>query len=553
MLCDQVREHLSAYLDRELTAELSAAVRAHLDACPDCRALLKDLRATADLLGRIPAHAASEHLSEDVQREIERRAILAPSGSWAERPPQERTLALHRKSPWPRALAVAATLLLAAGIGIFAFLDSRRPALTPEGAVTHRVEETLHKAAEGRPDAPAGKTGGALALKGKRAGEADEDIVGNGGFAKVEVARGDLPPAAELVPADAQKGGAPSAAAVAQAPAGEPGRQITAAGTRFADAPDFRLPGVAEGPVQVQRTMNWVANAEAPVEELKQVATLDNLKAADNTLIIQTASRGRANKDLQLLFHANDWRPVDEAGALASALDIGVPAKGPALKTAPADGLKKETLDRQTANGFYYQARQDGEDTWLIITDRAQLARFESQLATFDRLAVANETNELSRRIRANQAHLRQDDKKDLAEGLRDTYAWSGEREAKAPRPPETQLGDKKALKETAEPSAEALPAEEAEAEEGPPVEASESQAGGAPAARKPEEEKAKEAHLVRLWDADQAFRRAARLPEEQVLVVIRVQGPEAAIQTSEDAAKEPAGPTRPAAEMDQE
>ncbi|MGB3086669.1 MAG: zf-HC2 domain-containing protein, partial [Phycisphaerae bacterium] len=54
MLCDQVREHLSAYLDRELTAELSAAVRAHLDACPDCRALLKDLRATVDLLGRIP-------------------------------------------------------------------------------------------------------------------------------------------------------------------------------------------------------------------------------------------------------------------------------------------------------------------------------------------------------------------------------------------------------------------------------------------------------------------------------------------------------------------
>ncbi|MGB2997419.1 MAG: zf-HC2 domain-containing protein [Phycisphaerae bacterium] len=562
MLCDQVREHLSAYLDRELTAELSAAVRAHLDACPDCRALLKDLRATVDLLGRIPAHAASEHLSEDVQREIERRAILAPSGSWAERPPQERTLALHRKSPWPRALAVAATLLLAAGIGIFAFLDSRTPTLTPEGAVTHRVEETLHKAAEGRPDAPAGKTGGALALKGKRAGEADEDIVGNGGFAKVEVARGDLPPAAELVPADAQKGGAPSAAAGAWAPAAEPfeprpldrlgaGSSVAETfGDAVAEAPVRRA---AEGPVQVQRTMNWVANAEAPVEELKQVATLDNLKAADNTLIIQTASRGRANKDLQLLFHANDWRPVDEAGALASALDIGVPAKGPALKTAPADGLKKETLDRRAARGFYYQARQDGEDTWLIITDRAQLARFESQLATFDRLAVANETNELSRRIRSRQDRLRRDDKKNLAEGLRDTYEWSGEREAKAPRPPETQLGDKKALKETAEPSAEALPAEEGEAEEGSPAEASESQAGLAPAARKPEEEKAQEEHLERLWDADQAFRRAARLPEEQVLVVIRVQGPEAAIQTSEDAAKEPAGPTRPAAEMDQE
>jgi len=581
MLCDQVREHLSAYLDRELTAELSAAVRAHLDACSECRALLKDLRATVDLLGRLPAHAASEHLSQDVQQEIERRAILAPSGSWAERPPQERTLALRRKSPWPRALAMAATLLLAAGIGIFAFLVSRTPTLTPEDTMAKRGVETRHKVAE--------ETDTALALKRGRAGEADEDIVGSGRLAQVEVAKGGPPPAVELVPAEAPRGGAPSASAVAQAPAREPLKPrhldrlragSSVAGTFSGADAEAPVRRAAEGPAQVQWAMNWVANAEAPVEELKQVATLDNLKRADNTLIIQAASRHRANQDLQRLFHANDWRPVDEADALAAApMDFGVPAKRLALKTAPAGRLEKETLDRQTARGFYYLARQDGEDTWLVITDRAQLAHFEDQLATFDRLAVANETNELSRRIRTRQAHLRRDDKKDLAERWGDTYAWSGAREAKAPRPPETQLGDKEGLKETAEaaaaptkaepiapraealgeapalsrtaePSAEALPAAEAEAEGGPPVERPESEDAPTPAAPEPEEEKAQEA---RLRAADEMFRYATRLPEGQVLVVIRVQGPEVAVQTSEEAAKEAAEQTRPAAEMDQE
>ncbi|MCX5653560.1 MAG: zf-HC2 domain-containing protein, partial [Planctomycetota bacterium] len=122
MLCDQVREHLSAYLDRELTADLSAAVRAHLDACAECRALADDLRATVDLLGRLPARPAPGHLTDDVMREIERRGILAV-GAAIEPPPQERTLPMRRARLWPRALAVAATLALAIGIGIFAYLS----------------------------------------------------------------------------------------------------------------------------------------------------------------------------------------------------------------------------------------------------------------------------------------------------------------------------------------------------------------------------------------------------------------------------------------------
>jgi hypothetical protein len=142
MLCDQVREHLSAYLDKELTADLSAAVRGHLDTCAECRALADDLRATVNLLGRLPAHAAPGHLADDVMREIERRGILA-IGAPLEPQPQERTLPMRRARLWPRALAVAATLVLAVGIGIFAYMSNigRQASPAPESAVVRKAPE----------------------------------------------------------------------------------------------------------------------------------------------------------------------------------------------------------------------------------------------------------------------------------------------------------------------------------------------------------------------------------------------------------------------------
>jgi hypothetical protein len=132
MLCDQVREHLSAHLDKELTAELSAAVRAHLDTCAACRTLAGELRATADLLGQLPVRSAPEHLAADVIGEIERRGIV-PAGAPVEGQPQERTLPMHRARLWPRALAVAATVLLAVGIGVLAYLSetAKGPARPP--------------------------------------------------------------------------------------------------------------------------------------------------------------------------------------------------------------------------------------------------------------------------------------------------------------------------------------------------------------------------------------------------------------------------------------
>jgi hypothetical protein len=127
MLCEQVREHLSAYLDKELTAELTASVVRHLDACAECRTLLDELRATADLLGRLPVRTVPPHIAQDVQRQIERQAVVGEAPS-TEEPPRERTIPIRRVQTWPRVLAVAATIGLAAGIGILAYLTQTHPA-----------------------------------------------------------------------------------------------------------------------------------------------------------------------------------------------------------------------------------------------------------------------------------------------------------------------------------------------------------------------------------------------------------------------------------------
>ena len=53
MTCHETRERLSGLLDEALDASERAEVGAHLDACPDCRRELDQLRATVSLLSRV--------------------------------------------------------------------------------------------------------------------------------------------------------------------------------------------------------------------------------------------------------------------------------------------------------------------------------------------------------------------------------------------------------------------------------------------------------------------------------------------------------------------
>ena len=49
LTCQDLLQHLSAYLDDELDAELMAAAEAHLDTCPNCRIVLSSTQHTLAL------------------------------------------------------------------------------------------------------------------------------------------------------------------------------------------------------------------------------------------------------------------------------------------------------------------------------------------------------------------------------------------------------------------------------------------------------------------------------------------------------------------------
>ncbi len=403
MLCEQARDHLSAYLDRELASELSSAVRAHLESCAGCRALLADLRATAGLLRALPVHRAPADLAEDVQREIERCTILPAAESDYDAEPQERTLARRRVRLWPRALAVAASVLLVVGIGVLALLGptGRRGRLDvasgPETVPALRFSEEGVEVAKGGAGSGVGSAA-ALAKKEtlddyKAAEGRDVNTLRSkeGGWG------GDLakvPERARAGPSDWEHvAKAPGPDSLAEDEDRDRGTRL-----RVAEKPSGDELAAVQ---QVQRAMNLAANGEVPIDELKQVATVDNLKRTgyNNTLVIETDSPAEANKDLKRLFGANDWQPVAPppavAGARGERLDGAKDKAGaPARAAAP--------------NGYYFLAHSNGEYVWVVIADRDYITRFSSQLAAAERLRVGNESGRQFQAIRILQDEVRQ-------------------------------------------------------------------------------------------------------------------------------------------------
>jgi anti-sigma factor RsiW len=67
MKCQEVQEHLSAWLDDELDATISAAVAAHVDHCEACRRQWRKLRALdsalSDLVAPVPPDLAAKVLA----------------------------------------------------------------------------------------------------------------------------------------------------------------------------------------------------------------------------------------------------------------------------------------------------------------------------------------------------------------------------------------------------------------------------------------------------------------------------------------------------------
>lgn len=420
MVCEQVRNELSAYLDGELALPEAAAVRDHVDACPACREVLEELRATIGLLGGLPCCAAPKHLAADVQREIERRMILAAPAAPTDEAPQERLLPIRRASPWPRVLAVAATLVLALGIGLLSYLGTpgprvRQPAPRAARETMSETYDLAFRRAAARPDDAAGKDLGVG--RDKTTGYGAKAEAEEGAYEAERLAtRADAPVlTGEPVPADTY-GNSPALAgaswgmAVEEAGAALGG---VAGGGSAADAAAVGAVTLAEyapgtldlqgdrwsvlatPEVALQLAVVSVMTGRAGVEDLRRIATPDNLARVANQLVIETESRDRANQDLTRLLAANGVAPL-EGNAAARAED----------RTGAAEAKLKrpeEPRPSRVPAGFYYLAHHDGEDTYVVVTDRDNLSRFGSQLAAADDLTVSERSSDLLRGVRGLQ------------------------------------------------------------------------------------------------------------------------------------------------------
>jgi anti-sigma factor (TIGR02949 family) len=117
MSCELVERDLDAYLDRELDAEASSAVREHVRTCAACRRQLAQRETLSRLVRRAPYYSAPDRL---------RARVLAQS---------TRSTSVRRVLTW----AAAAVLVLSVGAGMTLWrpASSRGDAIADEVANSH--------------------------------------------------------------------------------------------------------------------------------------------------------------------------------------------------------------------------------------------------------------------------------------------------------------------------------------------------------------------------------------------------------------------------------
>lgn len=479
MLCEHACEHLSAYLDKELTADLSAAVRDHLSGCAACRTLLEELRATADLLGRLPVHAAPAGLADDVQREIEVQAIVEAHPP-ADEQPLERTLLVHRARVWPRVLAAAATLVLVGGIGLLAYLAG--PTAPGNAPVAKNAAEGLGEVASNRrefreapaageyylgdvakdnrdakSDATPAKIATGLRALGRdvadkaaaaKAAQPDTNLYLNDGTTvsgpvavQEKVAAGDgylinapQPTDNATVAGVVMDGGTVDALATTRgataagwakrkhaesstgAPAGKAGA-VVVEGLGAKPMTGGTTVGVVVPPAgAVMALVNGVIAGTNTLSDFRRVATRENLGRIDSQLVVETASRTAANRELEDLFAANGWVVLAQALVVDQDGDSSLmprPEKRADDPTTIKEAAKTYAYGEDRAAGgrppvgVYYRVHQNGEDTYIVVADRDSLSRFGGQLAQNGRMTVVNESSPEFRAIGRLQTQLR--------------------------------------------------------------------------------------------------------------------------------------------------
>jgi hypothetical protein len=131
MFCRNVRNSLSAYLQRELEPDATSSIQAHLEKCASCRRELETIQEGIRMAERLPLLSAPEELWQSVEEQIRKRQVQ-------KEPSPKRSL-------MPR-FAIACAILLLTGFLIWFFRSSveenRNMAVaTPQWSVNASVVE----------------------------------------------------------------------------------------------------------------------------------------------------------------------------------------------------------------------------------------------------------------------------------------------------------------------------------------------------------------------------------------------------------------------------
>nr|NIO41890.1 hypothetical protein [Burkholderiales bacterium] len=111
----KVQELLSAYYDGELAADMRTRMSEHLDGCSACAQQIARFEKLSEMTTAIDTPAVPEHIWSELEEQLDRQSF--------EDRPAPTPVAHTRKSvaPVPRRFALAAMILIAVGIGWFAY------------------------------------------------------------------------------------------------------------------------------------------------------------------------------------------------------------------------------------------------------------------------------------------------------------------------------------------------------------------------------------------------------------------------------------------------
>ncbi|MBA3357553.1 MAG: FecR domain-containing protein [Pyrinomonadaceae bacterium] len=120
MFAKHVGKDLSAYCNGELSLHGASEVAEHLIGCPRCRAMFEEIKLGVNLAERLPEMKAPDSLWQDLEARLDAQVSTGESAS-ARQVTSVRAIRPLARIWQPRFLAIAATLIIALGLGAFWF------------------------------------------------------------------------------------------------------------------------------------------------------------------------------------------------------------------------------------------------------------------------------------------------------------------------------------------------------------------------------------------------------------------------------------------------